>query len=133
MTENEKLSETILTVIADNKSYRMNLTDIRNSNAMKESFKNIDEAEIIFHIQMLIDDSFIDAEIRDKSTITSGVGYIVNIRGLTRKGNDRVKYIRSSWWNKTKHWVAIRLALLIPSLIYSVFKLFYWMTNKLTR
>ena len=73
MTENEKLSETILMVIAGNKSHRMNLPDIRNSNAMKESFKNIDDAEIIFHIQILIDDSFIDAEIRDKPTL-DGVG-----------------------------------------------------------
>ena len=133
MTENEKLSETILMVIADSKSYRIDIHDIRNSNAMEESFKNIDEAEIISSIQMLIDDSLIHAEIRYKPTITSGVGYIVNIRGLTKKGSDRVKYIRSSWWNKTAHWAAIRLALLIPSLIYSVFKLFYWMTNKLTR
>ena len=124
MIRKEKLPETILMVIADNKSCQMGVHDIRNSNAMKESFKNIDDAEIIPLIEMLINDGLINAEIRCKPTITSGVGYIVNIRGLTQKGSDRVKYIRSSWWNKATHWVAKKLSLLIPNLIYNVFKLF---------
>ena len=124
MIENEKLSETILMIIADSKSYRIDIHDIRNSNAMKESFKNIDEAEIISSIEVLKDDGLINAKILYKPTITSGVGCIVNIRGLTKKGSDRIKYIRSPWWKKAIQWAAKKLSLLIPNLIYDVFKLF---------
>ena len=101
MIENTKLSETILKVIADTESYPARITpeDIRNSNAIKENFKDIDNATIVFHIKMLEEDGLIEAKFHDRPTL-SGTASLVTIIGLTKKGSDYVKYIESPFWKQ---------------------------------
>ena len=101
MIEDVKLSAAILEVIADDESYPVRITveDIRNSNTIKESFKDIDEAKIVFHIKMLEGAGLIDAEFRYKSTL-DGTTCLVKIIGLTKPGSDYVKYIRSPLWKQ---------------------------------
>ena len=101
MIEDVKLSTAILEVIADDESYPARITtdDIRNSNAIKESFKDIDDAKIIFHMKMLEGAGLIDAKFRYKSTL-DGATCLVKIIGLTKQGSDYVKYIRSPLWKQ---------------------------------
>ena len=94
MIENAKLSETILKVIADTEIYPARITpeDIENSNAIKENFKDIDNATIVFHIKMLEEDGLIEAKFRDNTTFNDTTRFFTII-GLTKKGSDYVKYI----------------------------------------
>ena len=103
MVEDIKLSTAILGVIADTKSYpmRMSPEDIMDSDAIKENFQNISIDAIVFHIKMLEEVGFIEAKFRDIPTF-DGTAYLVKIIGLTKKGSDCVKCIRSSFWGKAK-------------------------------
>ena len=96
MIENTKLSETILKVIADTEIYPARITpeDIENSNAIKENFKDIDNATIVFHIEILEEDGLIEAKFHDNTTF-NGTTRFFTIIGLTKKGSDHVKHIES--------------------------------------
>ena len=101
MIEDTELSTTILEVIANTKSYPARITqdDIRNSGAIKESFKNINTDAIVFHIKMLEEAGLIEAKFRDISTFQSAA-YHATVIGLTKQGSDYIKYIRSPFWDK---------------------------------
>ena len=101
MRENTKLSETILKIIADSKSYpaRIEPLDIRNNDAIKENFKDISNNKIVFHAKILEEAGLIDAKFRDKEALNSATRF-VSIIGLTKKGSDLVEYIESPFWKR---------------------------------
>ena len=104
MVENVKLSTTILEVIADTESYPANINQdgIRNSDAIKENFENINLGIIVFHINMLVEAGLVEAEFGDILPLSDSKTYYVTIIGLTKQGSDHVRYIRSSFWDKAK-------------------------------
>ena len=87
MREDAELSAAILKIIADNESYPARITaeDIKNNNAMKESFKDKSSDVIVFHIKMLEESDLIDVKFHDSKTFSSTIR-IAYIRGLTKQG-----------------------------------------------
>ena len=105
MIENTELSTTILEVIADTESYPANLTqdNIRNSDAIRESFGGLSTDVIVFHEKMLEETGLIKVRFDNTTTFVYGnPTYSFTIIGLTKQGSDCIRNIKSPFWNKAK-------------------------------
>ena len=122
MIEDIKLSETILKIIADDESYpaRMDIHKIRDSDALKENFKNISEGKIVFHLHMLKEEGLIDAKFLNKKFLDGTAAHLIYINRLTKKGSDYVKYIESPIWKRAIKDLENAKKPLTIQLIYSV-------------
>ena len=116
MREDIKLSETILKIIADDESYPeiMVVDKIRDSNAIKENFKNISNDKIVFHLHMLKEEGLIDAKFFEN------VPDFAITNRLTKKGSDYVKYIESPLWSQAIKDLKNTKKPLTMQIIYSV-------------
>ena len=116
MREDIKLSEAILKIIADDESYpdRITESDIRNSDAIKENFKDINDEKIVFHAKMLKEEGLI------KASFPHDTPYLAIINRLTKKGSDYVKYIESPFWKQAIKDLENTKKPLTMKLVYSV-------------
>ena len=116
MREDTKLSETILKVIADDESYPALIVvdKIKDSNAIKENFKEISDEKIVFHLKMLEEEGLIEAKFFED------IPYLAIISRLTKKGSDYVRYIESPFWKKAIKDLENAKKPLTMQLVYSV-------------